>query len=271
MTQTRSRLFMPPRNLVGALVPTFIVAWYLLDKFGGLIELRIAIIVVALAIPVVVALVSTRTRKSRRPFFWRIYDFLTGDGRLPLRLFVNGMLVIAVIALGFEISGLQRVGGIPSSFITRYVEVNLYWTMLNFLGMSDNSIEAIGFSKVLTVFATIWGLLFWGMYISLLVNKYSEMKDLFKRNASLSELDNVLFNESSLAPQNPEISQKLESSAVEPNTSPAQAIGLTHQASALSSQNTDKGLRAILFAICGLVFWIGTISIVLIKNSYRKE
>jgi len=271
MTETRSKLFMPPRNLVGTLVPTFVAVWYFLDKIGNVIELRIAIIVIALAIPVIVALVSTRTRKTRRAFFWRIYDVLTGDGRLPLRLFVNGMLIIAIIALGLEFSGLQRIGGVPSSFITRYVEVNLYWTVLNFLGMSDNSIEAIGFSKVWTIFAAGCGLLFWGMYISLLVNKYSEMRDLFVRNASLSELDGVLYNEPTPAHNNPTIPQKSKFLEVEQNTSSSQAASLMHQVNIASNKRTDRELLTMLFAVSGFVFWIATITIALIKSSSSKE
>jgi len=195
MPDWKKKVYVPPRNIVGALVPTAIVAWYFIDRAGDNIPLKVVLISIAIAIQAVVVVVSSKTRKTRRSFFWGIYDFLTGNGRLPLRLLVNGMLLIALVAAASEISGLKRVGGVPSSFIARYVEVDLYWTALNFLGISDNSIEPIGFSKALAVIAALSGLVFWGMYISILVNKYAEMQELFKRKPSEDKLDRLLFNE----------------------------------------------------------------------------
>ena len=189
------KFYLPLRVLVASLVPTVIITWYFIDKVGQNIVLKVVLVLIALAVQVVVVAVTNRTRKTRQPFFYGIYDFLTGNGNLPLRLFANGIVAIAVIALGFELSGLQPIAGVPHSFIARYVEVDLYWTTLNFLGISDTSIQPIGFSKMLTILATAIGFIFWGMYISVLINKYTEIRRLFSRKTPVKQLDRLLFNE----------------------------------------------------------------------------
>ena len=200
MSGSTRRAYVPIRNIIGSLVPTIIITWYFIAKVGQSVLLRIVLILIAVGLQAVMVAVSTRTRKTRRSFFWGIYDLLTGNGRLPLRLLVSAVVLIAIIALCFEISGLRRVGGVPSAFIVRYVEVDLYWTALNFLGTSDGSLEPIGFSKLLTVLATVSGLMFWGMYISILINKHLEIRELSGRKVSEERLDQVLYNEPATVP-----------------------------------------------------------------------
>jgi hypothetical protein len=178
---------MPPRNVVGSLLSLAIATWYFIDKLGpGRILLRVLIVALALAVQVLVVIISTRTRKTRRPLLWGIYDFLTGNGRLPLRLAVSALVTITIFALGFESFGLKYA---------RFVEVDLYWSAINFMGISDSSIEASGYGKFLTVLVTICGLLFWGMYISILVNKHLEIQGLARGGADSSEVERVHYNE----------------------------------------------------------------------------
>ena len=151
MSNLRRSAYVPLRNVISLLVPTVIAAWYFIDKVGDNTPLRIAIVGVAIGIQAVMVVVSTRTRRTRRSFFWGVYDFLTGKGRLPLRLLTNAIVLIALIALAFEVSGLKSANGVPSEFIVRYVEVNLYLSILSFLGASDNAIDPVGFSKALTI------------------------------------------------------------------------------------------------------------------------
>jgi hypothetical protein len=195
MSRPDRKLYMPPRNLVGSLVPIAVAAWYFIDKVGHNTPVRLAIILTAVAAQIVVAVVSTRTRTTRKPFFWGVYDFLTGEGRLPFRLLVNGMAAIAIIALGFEISGFRSTSAMPASFIVRFVEVNLYWTALNFLGTSDSALEPLGFGRSLTVLATLCGLVFWGMFISILINKHMEIQNKRRNRARPSDMDEILYNE----------------------------------------------------------------------------
>jgi hypothetical protein len=197
--QEKRRLYMPPRNIIGSLLSLTIVTWYFVDKVGGdRTPLKVAIVGLAIVAQIGVVLVSSRTRQTRRPFFWQLYDLLTGKGRLPYRLVVSALVVIVILALGFEIAGLQPLAprdGFPESFIIRFVEVDIYWSVINFLGISDNSIGAGGASQLLTVLATISGLLFWGMFISILVNKHLEIQFLERKGASPVEEDQVYYNE----------------------------------------------------------------------------
>jgi hypothetical protein len=269
MSQTSKRIYLPPRNLVGSLVPTIIATWYFIDKVGSNTHLKVILVTIALIVQVIVVAVSTRTRKTRRSFFWGIYDFLTGNGRLPLRLFVNGIVILAVIALGFEISGLQRSEPTPSSFIVRYVEVYLYWTVLNFLGISDSSITAVGFSKFLTVLATVTGIVFWGMYISILVNKYTDIQELFKSKLPNDELDDVLYNEPNQTSQPTDSASKLRdeksSSLLSDNTTSTKKYGNTE-----NIKNSDEQTLAVLFGISGFVLWSTVIIFALFKNRNNK-
>lgn len=253
---------MPPRNLVGSLVPTIIATWYFIDKVGNNTLLKAVLVAIALVIQFVVVAVSTRTRKTRRSFFWGIYDFLTGNGRLPLRLFVNGIVILAVIALGFEISGLQRAEPIPSSFIVRYVEVYLYWTVLNFLGISDSSITAVGFSKFLTVLATIIGIVFWGMYISILVNKYTDIQELFKRKLPNDELDDVLYNEPNSISKSSVSASKF--------TNDKLLLLPSENGNTENKKISDKETITVLFGISGFVLWSAAIMFALFKNRNNK-
>lgn len=194
----KNRIYMPPRNIIGSLLSLTIVTWYFIDKVATDNQaLKIAFVSLAIIIQAMIVAISTRTRKTRRSFFWSIYDFLTGEGKLPLRLVINALVIIVLLAVGFEISGLEREGGLPQSFIVRFVEVDLYWTFSNFLGISDNSITPIGFSQALTIATTMVGLLFWGMYISILVNKHLEMQNLKNHSASEDEIDYIHYNEKS--------------------------------------------------------------------------
>jgi len=102
---------------------------------------------------------------------------------------------MVIFAVGFEVTEAERASGNPSSFIARFVEVDLYWSALNFMGISDDSIEAKGVGKVLTVLVTICGLLFWGMYISILVNKHLELQMLARSVPSVDEIDHVHYGE----------------------------------------------------------------------------
>ena len=188
------RLYLPPRNIVGSLVPITIIAWYYVDKADSA-PVKFIIIAAAALLQLLCVLVSARTRTTRRPFFWRIYDLLTGNGRLPLRLFSFGIGTIVVLAVGFEILGLQRGGGSPESFISRFVEVDVYWTLATFLGISIADITPLGYARILTVVTTICGMLFWGMYISVLVNKHLRLADLAKKRATLAEMDKEHYNE----------------------------------------------------------------------------
>jgi len=59
------RIYMPPRNVIGSLLPLAIATWYFVDKIGtGRNLIKVLIIVVAVAIQLLVVLVSTRTRKT---------------------------------------------------------------------------------------------------------------------------------------------------------------------------------------------------------------
>lgn len=195
MDQQDKRIYFPFRNLVGALVPILIATWYFLDKAKYNVYIALVIIAADIGLLGLTVAVSSRTRVSQRPFFWVLYDFVTGNGRLPLRLFVCGMVVIVVLAIGFEVSGLKVDNPTSASFISRFVEVDTYWAVLNFVGLSDSTITPLGFSKVLTILNAFFGLMFWGMYISILINKYAEIQQSLKRKASDDDLDKVLFNE----------------------------------------------------------------------------
>jgi hypothetical protein len=107
--------------------------------------------------------------------FWNVIFFITGYGELPMRIFTVALVLMAIFALGLEISGFESANPLPSSFISRYVETDLYWTLLNFAGASDGSLQPLGFSKIITVAAAFSGLWFWGLYISVLVNKLQKL------------------------------------------------------------------------------------------------
>ncbi|MDT7542381.1 MAG: hypothetical protein QOE33_2285 [Acidobacteriota bacterium] len=196
MEQLRKRVYMPPRNVISSLLPLTVVTWYFTDKLGGGRTFLKFVLVIAAAIAQgAVVYISSRTRKKRRSFFWSIYNFLTGNGRLPMRLLANALALVVFWGTCFEFSGLQRQGGNPQSFIIRFMEVDLFWSILNFLGISDDSIKTYGFSKFLTILTAISGLMFWGMYISILVNKFMELQSLSTKNASPREIDLINYNE----------------------------------------------------------------------------
>ena len=196
MSHLRKRIYMPPRNVIGSLLPLTIVTWYFIDRVGGRSTfLKFVLVIAAIGVQAAIVYLSSRTRKKRRPLFWSFYNFLTGEGRLPMRLFANALILVVFWGVCFEFFGLQREGGTPQSFIIRFMEVDLFWSLLNFLGMSDDSIQAYGFSKFLTILTAISGLLFWGMYISILVNKFVELQSLSKKNASTDEIDLINYNE----------------------------------------------------------------------------
>ena len=185
MPPKKKKLDLPLRYILGSLIPITIITWYFYDKIGEEQSiLKIILILVALFFQTGYLIISSKSRKKQKHMLWPIYGFLTGNGQLPMRLFVISMTLIALVAVGFEISGLKSVNPLPSSFIGRFVEIDLYWTVLNFLGNSDNSLEAVGFSKFLTILSTFLGLLFWGIFISVLVNKSQELADSSKQLAS---------------------------------------------------------------------------------------
>jgi hypothetical protein len=104
--------------------------------------------------------------------------------------------VATVVGLGiaFECAGLNSSAHTPTHFIARFVEVDLYWTIAVFLGLGVETIKPVGLSHVLTIITTICGLLFWGMYISVLVNKHLRLTQL-PASAPKRQLDEEHFNE----------------------------------------------------------------------------
>ena len=86
MPQLRKKIFMPTRNVIVSLLPLAIVAWYFINKLeGSSTFLKFIIIVAAVTTQAIIVYVSSWTRHKRQPVFWRIYDLLTGNGRIPMR------------------------------------------------------------------------------------------------------------------------------------------------------------------------------------------
>jgi hypothetical protein len=196
MARKAPEVYFPIRNLIASLVPITLVAWYFSDKLGrDSTPVKFAVVGVAVLLQIAIVVVSTRTRHSRRPFFWAVYDLLTGDGRLPLRLLTNALIVVVLLALSFDVAGLAGDGGLPSSFISRFVEVDLYWVLANFLGISVSNIRATGASQFLTVITTICGLMFWSMFISILVNKHLRLRDMADGRMPGADVDKEHYNE----------------------------------------------------------------------------
>ena len=198
MTNNNLKIHAPVRTLVVSLLPTVIIGWYLFDKIITENYQKILMIIGALLIQAVIIFVSTKTRNTRYPFFWGVYNFLTGNGKLPLKLFASSVILIVVLGLCFDFFGLQQ-NEIYTSFIIRFVELDLYWAILNFLGISDPSITAYGFSRFLTLLTAFCGVIFWGMYISIIVIKFSKILEMKKTKPSTEELDELLYNESNEA------------------------------------------------------------------------
>lgn len=258
LSQAIKSIHFPPRNIVGFLVPIWIVSWYFIDKVGQDDSLKVIIFVIAILLQIAVIVNSTRTHKARRPLFWSAYDVVTGNGHLPLRVVAVQTVVMLIIALGFNVFGLQKIGGLPSSFIARFVEVDLYWTIVNFLGMSDSSIVAAGYSKFLTVLSAITGISFWGMYISILINKYAEIQEARKHDAPDEYLSEVLYNEihkSQLA--NPVLEMPTARNGTDKSDNLNHSTN--NQASSVISTN-NRGFRLVLLAIGGVILvWISVL------------
>ena len=170
------RIFIPPAPaILSVLLPSVVFAWYLFEK-NPLLWIRL-VGLSGLSVILAALYFLGRSRITTGQSFWyRVYNLMTGEGREPFRLFVIALIVVLIIAGLFEFGGLQSADGLPRAFILRYVEVDLYWTLLSFIGISDPQIVPVGFCKFLTLVTAIAGYLFLGLYISLLSYKHLLLK-----------------------------------------------------------------------------------------------
>jgi hypothetical protein len=176
MSNRDGRPFIPPITaILSVLLPSIVFAWYLLEK-SPLLWIRLVGLGALIVILVALYFLGRWRVTAGQSFWYRMYDLMTGEGREPFRLFVIALMVVLIIAGLFEFGGLQSADGLHRDFILRYVEVDLYWTLLSFIGISDPEIMPIGFGKFLTLATAISGYLFLGLYISLLSYKHLLLK-----------------------------------------------------------------------------------------------
>lgn len=166
--------YMPVRNWIAILMLVVPGYLYLATKFDHFMLWTLAAILSVAA----GGIISWWARRIHKPFWWRTYGILTGDGRIPLRLFVSAQIFLLVTAGLALLTGLRVNGYAKAPFIIRFVEVELFWSVSSFLGRSADSIIPSGWSKALGLLIGTGGLLFWGMYVSVLVNKFMELREI---------------------------------------------------------------------------------------------
>jgi len=119
---------------------------------------------------------------------------MTEYGRLPLRLLSVMMSFIALMAGLIHLAGALKNGIRPARFIIAYVEIDLYYAILNFVGSYDASVSPSWMAEVCGLVLAISGWLFWGMFIALVISKHLETSSARDLTLNEEELQRLQFN-----------------------------------------------------------------------------
>lgn len=193
-----ARHYPPPRTVFALTLTLGLPSTYLYAKYApgesnvliGLVSLN----AIALAIGWII---SIRGQSGdNESFGWIVFDILTDRGRLPSRLLAVALAVVLIIAIVGEITDVQARAGSnleDQPLAVRFVENDLYWSTTNFFNASAGDSIEPGIAKATAIAAQGAGLIFFGMFVSVLVAKSEGRWELISRGADRKALTEFTY------------------------------------------------------------------------------
>lgn len=158
------------------LIPVIILSIYVLERLGLTPDLIVIFIILILVIVIIIFILARMYfNKRNEEAWWIIYNKVTDKGKQPARLFLLATVLIIICAIVFHFYGIRSLRfSMPPTYIQQFVEVDLYWAVLSFLGSSDQDIVVTNWGKLLSTILTFSGLVFLGIWITVLLKKGSD-------------------------------------------------------------------------------------------------